>query len=109
MHQVQFIHQAAGLEQLERAVDGDAVDLGILFAGELEEPLGVQVLAGLIDQIEQNLRCRVSLTPCCLSESLIPETAMRLPLRVANGQEGRLIVTLPCGRSSVGYAVHVKT
>ncbi len=55
MHQVQLVHQAAGLEQLERAVDGDAVDFGIFFARQLKQALGIQVLAGLVDQVQQNL------------------------------------------------------
>ena len=55
VHQVQLVHQAAGLEQLQRPVDGHAVQLGIFFARQLEQTLGIQMLAGLIDQIEQNL------------------------------------------------------
>ena len=55
VHQVQLIHQAPGLEHLEGAVDGDAVELGVLLLGELVEALGVQVRAGLVDQLEQNL------------------------------------------------------
>ena len=46
--------QSSGLEQFQSAVDGYAVDFRIPLARELVEPLGVQMLAGLIDQVQQN-------------------------------------------------------
>ena len=55
VHQVQLVHQSARLEKLERAVNGDAVQLGIFLTRERVQALGIQVLAGLIDQIEQDL------------------------------------------------------
>ena len=55
MHQIQLVHQAAGLEQLKRPVDRYAIELGIFFAGQFVETLGIEMLAGLIDEIEQNL------------------------------------------------------
>ena len=55
MHQVQLVHQAACLQQLQRPVHGDAVQLRIFFARQREQTFGIQMLAGLIDQIEQNL------------------------------------------------------
>ena len=55
MHQVQLVHQAACFQQLERPVDCDPVQLGVFFARQFEQALGVQMLAGLVDQIEQNL------------------------------------------------------
>ncbi len=55
MHQVQLIHQAAVLEHLEGAVDGDAIHFRVAFAGQLKELLGIQVLAGIVDEFEQNL------------------------------------------------------
>jgi hypothetical protein len=54
MHQVQLIDKAAGFEELEGAIDGDAVELRVFFATELIELVGIQVLAGLIDEIEQD-------------------------------------------------------
>ena len=54
VHQVQLVHQAALLEQLQRAVDGDAIELGILLLGQLKQAFGVQVAAGLVDQVEQH-------------------------------------------------------
>ena len=55
MHQIQLVHQAAGLQELERPVNGDPVQFRIFFAREREQTLGIQMLAGLIDEIEQNL------------------------------------------------------
>src|ERR1022692_4433383 len=55
VHEVQLVPEASGLEQLQSAIDGYPVDFGIALARELEETLSVQVLAGLIDQIQQNL------------------------------------------------------
>src|SRR5258708_1087472 len=55
VHQVQLVHESADLEELERAVDGDAVQLRIFLFGELIELLGVEVLAGFVDQIEEDL------------------------------------------------------
>jgi hypothetical protein len=55
VHQVQLVHQAAGLEQLERSIDRHAIQLGILFAAQLKQPLSLEVLARLIDQVEQDL------------------------------------------------------
>ena len=51
--QIQLVHQAAFLEQLQRAIDGDAVELGIFFLGHLIQTLGVQMQAGVVDQVEQ--------------------------------------------------------
>src|SRR5580698_3424147 len=55
MHQVQLVHQAARLQKLERPVNGDPVEFRIFFARQREQTLGIQMLAGLIDEIEQNL------------------------------------------------------
>src|SRR6266852_5516078 len=53
MHQVQLIHQTALLQQLERAIHRDPVELGIPQLGQLEETLGIQVLAALVDKFEE--------------------------------------------------------
>ncbi len=55
MHQIQFVDQTALLQHFQRAVNGNAVELGILFARKVIQRLGVEMLAGFIDQIEQNL------------------------------------------------------
>jgi hypothetical protein len=44
MHEIEFVHEAVALEQAESAVDGDAVDIGIEFAGALKNLRGVEVL-----------------------------------------------------------------
>src|ERR1700677_2305074 len=55
MHQVELTHQTAGLEHLEGAIDGDAIDFRVALLSQLEEALGVEMLAGLIDELEQDL------------------------------------------------------
>ena len=55
MHEVELIHQPAFLEHLERAIDSDAVELGIFLLGQLVEAIGIQMLAGLVDEFEQDL------------------------------------------------------
>src|SRR5579864_9118871 len=55
VHQVQLIHQTAFLQQLQRAIDSDAVELGVLLLGHLKQVLGVKMLAGFVDKLEQNL------------------------------------------------------
>lgn len=54
MHEVQLIDQATFLEQLQRPVDGNAIQLRIFFFRELIEALGIEVLTGLVDEVEQN-------------------------------------------------------
>ena len=51
--QIQLVYQAAFFEQLERPIDGNAVELGILLFGHLIETLGVQMQARVVDQLEQ--------------------------------------------------------
>src|SRR5579872_6289746 len=52
VHEVELIHQAAFLQHFQRPIDGDAVDLRIFFLGQLVKPVGVQMLTGLIDQLQ---------------------------------------------------------
>jgi hypothetical protein len=51
--QVELIHQAALLQQLKRAIYRHAVKLRIALLRHPEEALGVQMEAGLINEIEQ--------------------------------------------------------
>ena len=51
--QVQLVHQTAFLEQLQRAIHRDAVELGVLLFGHLIQALGVQMQPGVVDQFEQ--------------------------------------------------------
>jgi hypothetical protein len=55
MHQIELIHQPAHLEQFERPVNRYAVQLRIFRFGELVQRLGIQVLPGLINQIQEDL------------------------------------------------------
>ena len=55
VHEIQLIHHAAGFQHFQRAVDGNAVEFRIFCLGQLIQTLGIQMLAGLIDQLEQNL------------------------------------------------------
>ena len=44
VHQVKFVNQAVALEQAECAIDGDAVNPGIHFAGAAQDLAGVEML-----------------------------------------------------------------
>ncbi len=55
MHEVQLVHQAALLQQLERSIDRHAIQLGISFFCQLEQALRIQMLAALVDKFEEQL------------------------------------------------------
>src|SRR5262245_26667044 len=55
MHQIELIDQPAFLQQLQRTIDRDAIQLGVFLLGHLKQLLGVEVLPGLIDQLEKDL------------------------------------------------------
>src|SRR5215469_11459988 len=54
MHQVELVHQTAFLQQLQGAVNGHAVELRVALLRHLKQTLGIKVLAGLVDEIEQD-------------------------------------------------------
>src|SRR5689334_19313686 len=54
MQQIELIDQAAGLQELESPIDRDPIELGVFLFGELVERFGVQMLAGAIQQVQQN-------------------------------------------------------
>ncbi len=54
MHQVELVDQAALFQQFQRPIDRDAIQLGVLFLGQLVERFGVQMQAGAVDQVEQD-------------------------------------------------------
>jgi len=54
VHQVELVDEPAFFEEFERPIDGDAVELGIFFLGELVETLGIEVEAGMVDQVKQD-------------------------------------------------------
>jgi len=55
VHQIQLIHQTALFQQFQRSVYCDAIQLRVFLAGQVIEALGIQVLSGLVDQIEEDL------------------------------------------------------
>ena len=55
VHEVQFVHQTGHLQHLQRAIHRHPVQLRILLFRHLEQALRIQMLAGLIDQLEQYL------------------------------------------------------
>jgi hypothetical protein len=54
VHQVELVNQPAFFEQFQRPVDGDAIEFRVLFFRELIETFGVEMEAGVINQIEQD-------------------------------------------------------
>ena len=55
VHEVQFVHQTGHLQHLQRAIHRHPVQLRILLFRHLEQALRIQMLTGLIDQLEQYL------------------------------------------------------
>jgi hypothetical protein len=54
VHEVELVDEPALFEQFQRPVDGDAIELRVLFLGELIETLSVEMETGVVDQVEQN-------------------------------------------------------
>jgi hypothetical protein len=54
MHEIELVDESAFLEQLERTIDCDAVEFRVLFLGKLIETLGIEMKAGVIDQVQQD-------------------------------------------------------
>ena len=55
VHQIEFIHQATFLEQLQRPVNSHAIQFWIFLFRQLIKTLGVEMLTCLVDQIQQDL------------------------------------------------------
>ncbi len=55
VHEVQLIHQSAFLQQLQSAVNSDAIQFRIFIPRHLIKALRIQMLPGFIDQIQKNL------------------------------------------------------
>jgi hypothetical protein len=55
VHKIELVDQAALLEQLQCAVDGDAIQLRVFLFRELIKTLRVEMLARLVDEVEQDL------------------------------------------------------
>ena len=54
MHEIELVHEAAFFKQLERAVNGHAVQFRVALLGEVEEAFGIEVFAGFIDKVEED-------------------------------------------------------
>jgi hypothetical protein len=54
VHEVELVYESALFEEFERSIDSDPVELRVLFLSELVETLGIQVEAGMVDQIQQD-------------------------------------------------------
>lgn len=52
MHEIELVDQAMTFEQAEGAIDGDAVDTGIEFAGFAKKLAGIEVGFGGLDDLE---------------------------------------------------------
>ena len=54
VHEVEFVDEAAVFQHFESAVDGDTVELGVLEAGEVVEAFGVEMFAGILEEVEED-------------------------------------------------------
>jgi hypothetical protein len=54
MHEIELVDQTLALEQVEGAVDGDTIDLGIELSGTAKDSGGVEVLLGGFDDAEDH-------------------------------------------------------
>ena len=52
MHEVEFVHQAVALQQVERAVNRDTIDLRIDFLRAAQNPGRIEVLLGRFDHAQ---------------------------------------------------------
>ena len=54
MQQIEFVDQAVALQEIERAVDGDAMDVGIDALRALEDFVGGEVALGAVHHLEED-------------------------------------------------------
>ncbi len=54
VQQIELIDQAVALEQIERAVDGDAMDARIEFLRAIEDGAGIEVALGVVHHLEHD-------------------------------------------------------
>jgi hypothetical protein len=52
VHEIEFVNQAVALEQMQGAIDGDAIDLRVDATGFAEDLAGVEMLFGGFDDAE---------------------------------------------------------
>ena len=54
MHKIELVDEAAFFEQLQGAVDSDAVQFRVTLFGKVKEAFGIEVFAGFIDEVEED-------------------------------------------------------
>ena len=54
VQEVELVDEAVALEQIEGAVDGDAMHAGIDFLGAFEDGAGVEVALGVVHDLEED-------------------------------------------------------
>ena len=54
VEKVKLVDEAVALEHIERAIDGDAMDVRIDFLGAFENGSGVEVLVGVVHDLNEN-------------------------------------------------------
>jgi hypothetical protein len=54
MQEIEFVDQAMALQEIERAIDRDAMDAGIDALGALEDFIGCEVALGAIHHLEED-------------------------------------------------------
>jgi len=54
MQEIEFVNQALALQQVDRAIDGDARDVGIYFLCTFEDFASVEMPAGGFHDLEQD-------------------------------------------------------
>jgi hypothetical protein len=54
VEKVKLVDEAVALEHIQCAIDGDAMDVGIDFLGAFEDGSGVEVLIGIVHNLDEN-------------------------------------------------------
>jgi hypothetical protein len=54
MQQIEFVDQAMALQEIERAIDGDAMDMGIDALGALKDFVGGEMALGAVHHLEKD-------------------------------------------------------
>jgi len=54
MQQVEFVYQALALQEIQRAIDGDARYAWIYFLGALENFVGVEMAARCVHDLQED-------------------------------------------------------
>src|SRR5712675_2019068 len=54
MEQIQFVDQAVAFEQIDGAVDGDAMNARVEFLGAIEDSAGVEMALGVVHDFQED-------------------------------------------------------